>query len=274
MNRITAYVVSAVIIIAGLAVIFVPMTMEFSNNIHSTADNTGPTYNLTDHMDKVELTISGGKGYVNGEQIKESDYNGTMLMFADTFIVSYNSNNEGTIESYFIVTNRGTSNSITSFTAENGTYSAMTTTNQVMTDNYDFLLSYDKNGNYMRAYFTSGGSETYYVNEDSEIFIGWATTSSNSGLMKGTISNQTQIFNNGDETGGYTITSEIHMSNPNVYKVSGMTSTYSLFVPVEYDTLDNFDNMLRMMVNISPVLIGLMFFVAVGMGMVDFTRRS
>lgn len=271
MNRILTMVVSAIVVIAGLAVICVPMTMTFSENIHSVTENTGPTYNLVENADNVELSIENGIGYVNGERIKESNYNGTMLMFGDSFIISYNSGNEGTIENFFIVTDRGTSNTIIDFTASNGVYSATTASNTTMTDTYDFILSYDSNGNYMRAYFS--GSEEYYVNADSKIFIGWTSAANNSGLYEGTIDSQTAIFNNGDETGGYTITKTQHTTSPDVWKITGMTSQYSLFIPVEYDMLDGYDNMLRLIVSISPVLIGLFFFISIGMGMVAMTRK-
>lgn len=261
-NTIIGMVVAMIVVIAGISIITIPMISEMSDNIHSTATNTAVKYSLSETDEKVEIKIENGIGTINNETI-DAGYNARMMMFSDTFIVQYNPT-----DIQLTIFTATSINGITSMVANNGTWTATTTSNSTLTGTYDYVMAWNKHGNYGAQTTFSTEQNALYVNADSKIYVCAASITSNSAILKsGTINNLQTIINNGGSEINLTVTSEQYTTSPNVKKITGLSSDVTpaaIFVPIKYDTFTSFDQILKTMIEMAPVLIGLMFLAAVG----------
>lgn len=267
-NSIIGMVVAMIVVIAGISVITIPMISEMSDNIHSTEMNDAVRYTLAETNHEVKLELINGIGYINDETIKD-EYGYRMIMFSNSFVVIYDPSQEpnSTIGLFSISGTTSTFTSIKNMTAEDGTWTATSATDTTVTGTYEWLMAWNKHGNY-GAVVSGQVTQPIYVNADSIVYIcGAQSTTVN--LSMGTIGNMTDIISIGDDP-GITITSEQYTTNPNVLKVtefgSGIAPT-SLFIPLKYDVFTSYDQMLKTMFDMAPILIGIMFLAAIGMYM-------
>lgn len=266
MNKITGIMVSMIAIIAVLAAVVTPMTMEFSKQIHSVAENEGSGFNLIETEEYTRAYIDDtGTAYINDVKITDlATY--TMVMFTDTFVLRYTNS----VNTFSLQSATG-GISINEIEMENGTWTAYTNDSTV-SGTYDFIMRWTEKGSYLHVRGNSA-----YINNDSTIFIAQATTSTESfknGVWMGTPDNISAVYNNGNETTPFTISTETYTTDPEVLHLTEFDGPNCfLFVPIKYDTLTGMDEMLRMLVSMMPVLIGLMFFAAVGMTMVNRIKQ-
>lgn len=260
-NTIVGMVIAMIVVIAGISVITIPMISEMSDNIHSTDINEGTRYSLAETNNKIELEIINGIGYVNNKAIKD-EYGYRMLMFSNTFIIVYDPGLEPNVTSMGMFTING-NQGITKIVADKGTWTATTTGGTTTTGTYEWLMCWNKNGNYGAV---AVGAAEIYVNNDSQVYLCGVASESNMILETGTLNNMSEVFKVGDEP-TISIVSEQYTSSPNVLKITNFECSISptfLFVPLKYDTFTSFDQILKTMIDMAPVLIGLMFLAAVG----------
>lgn len=265
-NTIIGMVVAMIVVIAGISVITIPMISELSDEIHSTEINTGARYSLAETNEKVEIKLVNGIGYINDETIKD-DFGYSMLMFSDDFIIMYDVSKEpsATIRIY---TSAGVGSDITSIVAEKGNWTGTKADNSTITGTYDFLMAWNKNGNY-GAIGNSQITTPLYVNADSKIYVAAASGASAVYIAGGTINNLENILLVGEQPTN-TITYEQYTDKPQVNKITAFNCSVvpaAIFVPLKYDTFTSFDQILKTMIDMAPVLIGLMFLAAVGLYM-------
>lgn len=251
--------VCSIVIIAGLAAIAVPMISEITDDIHSVERNTGDTFTLTDRTTSCILENTDNGWTMDGKLITEFGTRGIIPMFSDSFVISYDKGSDTL--SFFPSVGERTSTA-TKIVCEDGTYT-VTDNGTETTGTYEWILKYSKHGDYVE-----GGVGSKF-NASEEIYIVTAISSSY-GVYGGTTNDIEKFFYSGEDL-AYTLTTSEYTSKPDVEQVDAFTidgSRYFLIVPAYYDVIDSTDEMVKMMFNIAPVLLGLMFFAAIGIYMV------
>lgn len=273
LNEIPKTVVAAVIVIVGLTAILTPMVMEMTEDIHSVESNPSVSYNLKETTEDIHIRIIDGYGYINNEKINSSNYRYLMIMFTDSFVMKYTAGNDGSATGFTLNTNTGNQYSITEMEMTDGNWTATTSSTQV-TGTYDFCMAWSKNGKYTMS--IASETNPFYANADSEVYIVWSTTETNTGLVKGTagtlldggFGSMTTVFNVAESLpSDVSIQITQYTDKPDVVKITGATSGYYVFLPIKYDVITSFDEMLTLLFNMSPILIGLMFLAAIGLTM-------
>lgn len=260
-------VMVSLVMIAGL---MIPITSEFADEIHSVDFNTAMRYSLAETDDKLELEIINGIGYLNGDTIKD-EYGYRMMMFSDSFVVIYDVSQEPNITAFTLLSvtgSTGASNGIKSIVAEKGAWVATKTDNTQVTGEYEWIMAWNKNGDYGAA-IPGQIAQPLFVNADSVIYTCGAGSATSISLKKGTVNNLVNVINVG-EAPEQTITTEQYTTEPNVIKITEFTSSItpsSIFVPLKYDVITSMDTMTKTIVSLSPLLIGIFLFAAMGISL-------
>lgn len=268
-NTIIGMVVAMITVIAVLAVVTVPMISEFSENIHSLESNPDAGYDLVETHKSVEIELVNGVGYINGDPIR-TDYNLAMVMFTDSFLAINVLDSAGTTQEIRILESDGTYSTITNLYLDDGTYTGTTTAGETISGEYSMCMRWKEGGSYTRVAITSN-TPAYYLDADKDVYVVWTQSETRGGVSTGPIDNQEIIFSLG-EAPEYTITQSSYTENPDVEMITGVTSGYTLFVPVKYSVITSADEMVKMMVNITPVLLGLLMFIGIGIYLVNSTK--
>lgn len=244
-----------------ISALMVPVTMEFADEIHSTAANNDATsYNLNSTNKMVELEVIDGFGYINGDRIG-ADFNFNMIMFTDSFIIVYAAGNAGNLDAFYFYSDT-TSGAITKIVLNDGEWTATKTDGSEISGTYSWVMKYAENGDYFR---TETGVTTY-VDADATIYIA-ANNGTDSGLWSGTVNGFNNVFKNNAELADPTITYSSYTTTPDVFSVTGITGG-SLFVPVKYSVITPTDNITKTIVGLSPLFVGIALFAAMGIGLV------
>lgn len=253
----------SLVMIAGL---MVPITSEFADEIHSVDFNENTRYSLAEADHRVEAKIENGMGYINNELVYD-DYNSRMMMFSDSFVLQYNPT--AIPHTFNIFTESTNTVTVTNLVAEKGTWTATTSANNTIQGTYEFLMAWNKNGNY--GAIPAASNVEAYVNSDAKVYVCVASVTNNSALLKsGQINNLKEVLNYNITEDDSTITTEQFTTTPNVLKITSFTSTVTpaaLFIPLKYDEITGMDNMLKTIVALSPLFVGIMLFAAMGVSL-------
>lgn len=286
MNDILKTTMAVITAVAVMAVVFVPMTMEFGEQAHYTVNrNEGGYYTLVEDNKKVvvEVDTINASVTINGKTYDLSTF-GTYLV-SDYALMDYSPADNGTHNVFtenkaFTLTIGSSTMQKLTITFENGNATVTDGTN-TYNGTYTYLLHYSGgSGNYIQ---TSNVTELN-VNKDSKIFFinnggSWSSTiiggpfeadqlrgsadiytvDTASVPTKSTTTISWTLEDNGDET--YKITNPTYSPDATELKRG--------IVPVKYQVY-NEDSMVAFMVNILPVLVGLAFLAGIGIYITRF----
>lgn len=275
MNRITMVGVGSILIIVLISALMIPMTSEFSKNIYSYEENENVRYSLSDRSETVKITTSGGITKINNEPLNEMLYSGSsMIMFGDTFIITYIPASEGVSESItFFDGASGTYNqSLTTATFQKGEFTVSgTNTNDgdfTYSGTYGYMFHASKHGNYCAAAYPiiSTEAKIYFIRASGGGF----------GVYTGTYDNMEKVFYSSNDISDLSINVEVEGTDPDTVKImsvtgTGVTGNYKVIVPLDYPHVSNVDQMTRTIVSLSPLFVGILLFAAIG---IYITRLS
>lgn len=268
-KTIITLVVSGIVIIAGLSIIMIPMISDMTDNIHSVETNLDDvTYSLVETHAENTIEIENGDLKINGKSFDFVKFSGRTIMFTDSFFVIKTTVDN--VDTMSIVTSNGVTINTKKIHLDDNVATITSTTNEVTTLDYELSMIWSEHGQYQFA--NPAENRPYYVNGDATIYI-VGGTSTTGGVFSGTADNIQTVFKIGEPS--YELTYTQYTDVPDVMVLTGITSDIvpvAVFLPKEYDVVTPMNEMMKMVINISPVLIGLMFMAAMGMVMVRSTK--
>lgn len=273
--KIIHFGVMAMVSLVMIGGLMVPITMEFADEIHSVEFNDSARYTLAETDKEIRLEIVSGIGFVNGEPLNEFDRY-RLTMFTDTFIVNYDPATEPTGR-FQLFNSDGTTAYLLNLTADDGAWSATTSTSTTLTGSYSFAMVWNKNGNYGAA----DKNTIMYVNNDAKIYFAAMGTNNDSALWSGTVNNLQPIFKLGNAP-TVEFTKEVYTGNPMVWKVTtynitvvGENTTSGVyFAPMKYDVVNSTDTMTKTIIGLSPLLLGIILFAAMGINLMRLGKLN
>lgn len=294
MNDILKTTMAVITAIAVMAVVFVPMTMEFEEQAHYTTNrNTGGYYTLAESNNKVVVEIDNisPTATINGKEYDVSKFGSYLISdFAlMTFVPQENTTSYHAIFTTELAykLNVGSTPAKILITFYNGTATMELTTSSgsnTYTGEYSYVLHYSGGaGNYIQP--NSSNASYMMVNADSEIFFiknGGNTANSliagpfKASALRGTGTQYTLSGNM--PTGAQTTVTWTMTDNGNgTYSIPsgtyGEDQTIAVsLVPVKYQVY-NEDSMIAFIVNILPILVGLAFLAGIGMYITRFKSQ-
>lgn len=264
--KIVNIAVFSILIIALLSAITIPLTMQMTDEIKSVENNEGAKFNLMD-LDGEEVVLENinNVAHINGKQLLDIiNENTPAYVISDKFILRSMFSNDNMYSWDLIEYSTGTSVTITKLTVNEDGY-AWTSNTSSGSGTLSYLWYPDKNGDYIGVKPTS--SNPVFVNNDATIYT--VETGTNDNILwkvcEGTVNNMTVEYSSDNSTTAPSMVKESVQDNLTRIDSVTYSGTFNiLMVSERYYEVTAMDSMLRVLLNLAPLLIGIMFFAAMG----------